>query len=223
MRPELNERKEFAMSNKMVKCKACNADIAKTAKTCPTCGAKNKKKHPILGGILIVLGIIILISAMSGGGEDNEPQKVGEVEASTPAPTPSEAVQTEFGVGEVVELNDIIVTLTNVSENTGSQFMSPTDGNVFLVCEFEIENNSDKDIVVSSMLCFEAYVDDYATTMSISAMTSVDTAQLDGTVAAGKKMRGVIGYEAPSDWSELEVRFTPDFWTGKDITFVATK
>ena len=47
--------------------------------------------------------------------------------------------------------------------------------------------------------------------------------QLDGTVAAGKKFNGVIGYEVPADWKELEVRFTPDFWSGKEIIFVANK
>ena len=44
--------------------------------------------------------------------------------------------------------------------------------------------------------------------------------QLDGAVAAGKKFNGVIGYEVPTDWKELEVRFTPDFWSGKDIVFI---
>ena len=31
-----------------------------------------------------------------------------------------------------------------------------------------------------------------------------DKNQLDGTVAPGKKMNGVIGYEVPADWKELE-------------------
>ena len=41
--------------------------------------------------------------------------------------------------------------------------MTPSDGKVYVVFEFEIENNSDRDIAVSSMLSFEAYIDDYAT------------------------------------------------------------
>lgn len=48
-----------------------------------------------------------------------------------------------------------------------------------------------------------------------------DKNQLDGTVAPGKKMNGVIGYEVPADWKELEINFTPDFWSNKDISFVA--
>ena len=45
--------------------------------------------------------------------------------------------------------------------------------------------------------------------------------QLDGTVAPGKKFNGVIGYEVPANWEKLEVLFTPDFWSGKDITLIA--
>lgn len=122
-----------------------------------------------------------------------------------------------------VELNDIIVTLVNVSENQGKDFLTPSDGKVFIVFEFEIENNSSRDIAVSSIMSFEAYVDDYSTNINLSAMLSTDKTQLDGTIAPGKKMNGVIGYEVNSDWSKIEIRFTPDFWSWKDIIFTYTK
>ena len=131
--------------------------------------------------------------------------------------------KTVFNVGETAALNDVHVTLVNVSENNGGNYMTPTDGNVFVVCEFEIENNSDTDIAVSSIMSFEAYVDDYSTSMNLSAMLSTNQKQLDGSVAAGKKMNGVIGYEVPSGWSTIEVKFTPDFWSGKDIAFTYSK
>lgn len=101
--------------------------------------------------------------------------------------------------------------------------MNPEDGNVFVLCEFEIENKSSKDISVSSVMCFDAYVDDYSTSMSISAQMASDKNQLDGTVASGKKMNGIIGYEVPEDWKEIEVHFTPDFWSNKEFIFVASK
>ena len=204
--------------SKMTTCKACGAEIAKSAKTCPQCGSKNKQKHPILGILLIIIGIAI-IGAAFGGGSD-EPKKVGEVEQST---TKQEQVQTEFKVGEKVALNDVVVTLVNVTESKGSQFNKPTDGNVFVLCEFEIENNTSGDVSVSSLLSFEAYCDDYTTNFSLTAlMEKGNKNQLDGTVAAGKKFNGVVGYEIPKDWKELEIKFTPDFWSSKDITFIAT-
>ncbi len=58
--------------------------------------------------------------------------------------------------------------------------------------------------------------------MNLSAMLSTDKPQLDGTVAAGKKMNGVIGYEVDPGWTDIEIRFTPNFWSGKEIIFTAS-
>lgn len=209
--------------SKLVKCKSCGADVAKSAKTCPACGAKNKKKHPILGAVLVFLGIVMVVAAF--GSSSEEPQKVGDAgdQQAVVSSEPQEVKKDEFGVGEKVELNDVAVTLVDISENAGADLIKPTDGNVFVVCEFEIENNTDHDIAVSSMMSFEAYFDDYATNLDIYAMTLSDKTQLDGTIASGKKMKGVVGYQAPSDWQEVELHFTPDFWSTKDIVFSHAK
>lgn len=210
---------------KIVKCKTCGAEIAKSAKVCPKCGAK-QKKHIALGVILVIFGILLVSAAIGGGSDDGEPKTVVD---STPAQSQdednnsAEPGKTTFSVGEQVSLNDVVVTMNGVTESNGSQLNKPTDGNTFVLCEFTIENNSEKDLTVSSLMCFEAYVDDYSTSMSLTAMLESDKSQLDGTVAAGKKMNGTIGYEAPADWKEIEVRFTPDFWRGKDITFIHSK
>ena len=110
-----------------------------------------------------------------------------------------------------------------MSVSKGSKYFKPADGNVFLACEFEIANNSSEDLSVSSMLSFEAYCDDYTCEYSISALSAnQDKKQLDGTVASGKKMKGIVAYEVPSDWKELEVHYTPDILSSSEIIFVAT-
>lgn len=221
------------MSEKMCECKTCKQQIARNAKVCPHCGAKNKKANPVLIGIIVAVVLIVIISSAGG---DNEPVKVGDYTAqpSTSAvdsqsgtqPATTEAVSQDentFTVGEIAELRDVQVSLVSVTENTGSSFNKPNEGNVFVLCEFEIANNSEEEIAVSSMLSFEAYCDDYACSFSLGALIEKGNKnQLDGTVAAGKKFNGVIGYEVPADWAELEIRFTPDFWSGKDIIFTAT-
>lgn len=205
-----------------VKCKICDAQLSGNEKKCPSCGTKVKK--PIFKKwwfwTIIIIVLIGIIGGSSGGSSD--PHKVGDMETQEPGVN-SPSVQTEFGVGEIVELQNVRATMTKVYESSGAQFMAPSDGNTFVICEFEIENNSDKDIAVSSLMSFTAYFDDYSTTLSITALASANDSQLDGTVAAGKKIRGVVGYEVPSDWSNMEIRFTPDFWSGKDIIFVYGK
>lgn len=211
------------MSKKLTKCKSCDAEIAKNAKICPHCGAKNKR-HGCLGIVLVVIGLLLVFAAF--GGNSEKPQKVNgdnqsNVDNNSDAAT---TIKNEtFTVGDKVSLGDILVTLVDVSENKGGNYMTPSDGKVFVVCKFNIENNSDSDIAVSSIMSFEAYVDDYSTNMNLSAMLSTNETQLDGTIAAGKKMNGVIGYEVDPDWSNIEIRFTPDFWTGEEIIFTASK
>lgn len=205
------------MKNQLVNCKSCGAEIAKTAKACPHCGAKQHRG--VLKTCIMILLIVIVISAIIASGEKNDEPALVEKDLQTTdldtqgaannSPEPEQP--SVFTVGDTVALNDINVTLVSVTENNGGNYMTPSNGKVFVVCEFEIENNSGKDIAVSSMLSFDAYVDDYATGMNLSAMLSTDKTQLDGTVASGKKMNGVIGYEVSPEWSKIEINFTPDF------------
>ena len=165
----------------------------------------------------MILALIGVFGAIAGNSDD--PQKIGTV-SNAPTPTESSSNQEDvFRVGDVVSLNGVNVTLLSVNEDGGNQFLKPNSGNVFVVLEFDIDNQSDSEIAVSSLMSFSAYFDDYSTNISIGAMTTSNKSQLDGSVAAGRKMTGVVGYEVPDDWNKVEIRFTPDFWSGKDIIF----
>ncbi len=211
------------------KCKHCQTEIDKKAKVCPNC---KRKQGGALKFIIIAIVFIGIIGALtqqddepkSVDNKDNTQQTDGGKSEDTKADPTKAPEKTSFAVGEAVELKDVLVTLTGITHSEGSDFNKPADGNIFTLCEFTIENNSDKDITVSSMLSFEAYCDSYSVNQSIAGLLEKgDKNQLDGNVAAGKKMNGVIAYELPSDWKELEINFTPDFWSSKDITFVATR
>lgn len=195
-------------------CKHCKTEIPREAKVCPACRKKQGSKTV---WIVIAAVVIILFAAAASGGDDG-PMKVGDVTGNG---TDTSTVKTSFTVGETAECRGIKVTHIGVTESYGTEFLKPDDGRVYLICEFEIANDSDKDISVSSIMSFDAYVDDYSANMSIGAVTGSDKSSLDGTVAAGKKMNGVIGYEAAEDWSELEIRFTADFWSDKPFIFTA--
>ena len=49
------------------------------------------------------------------------------------------------------------------------------------------------------------------------------------SVDAGKKLRGVVGYEVSKDWSKFELISAPDFWfdmengVQREIVFVHNK
>lgn len=208
-------------------CKHCKSEIPYDAKVCPVC----RKKQGAPGCLIVVLVVVVLvlIAAFAGGGESSTPQKVESTsgtsqsasQASQAQPQPE---QTVFTVGDTVELNGVKTTLLSAEEYPGKQYMMPTDGNVFLVCQFEIENDSSAEINVSSMVSFNAYCDDYSVSLSITGEMLEDSwKSLDGTVAPGKKINGVIAYEIPQDWQKMEISYTPSFWSGHDVQFEINK
>ena len=87
--------------DKMTTCKVCGASIAKSATTCPQCGAKQKKRHPVLGIIIAIFGICMIAAALNDMGDDPAAEK-----------------QT-FGVGETAELNGISVKFDSCTESNG--------------------------------------------------------------------------------------------------------
>ena len=187
--------------------------------------SKSNKKKPIFKRWWFwILVVALLIGAISSANEDPQKAEIGNNSETTSAQnTPIETTAPKpFTVHDTVEVNDVYVTLESFTESAGGNLLTPADGNVFILCEFTIENKSNKDIAVSSMLSFEAYADDYSTAMSIMATSSAEKAQLDGTIAPDKKMNGVIGFEVPRDWSVFEIRYTPDVLS-KEIIFICEK
>ena len=210
----------------MKACKSCGRMIAKNAKVCPACGAKAKSfyKRWWFWLIVVVLLFIIIPQIAGSDGSSNEAKKVGEISAvDEQSEVKTAKRQKKFGVGEVVELNDVSTTLIKVTESSGSRYNKPSSGKVFVLCEFEIANNTNEEIAVSSFVSFSAYCDDYAVDTSFSAVSERADGQqtLDSSVAPGKKTRGVIGYEVPSNWKELEIRYAPNWWKGQEVVFVA--
>ena len=166
--------------------------------------------------VMLVLAAVLLLNLCACGSLDSVTDNLPNVGGSA-------ASSKEYKPGETAEAKDVAVTFVGVTESTGAQFLEPAEGNVFILCEFEIVNNSKKELSISSMMSFDAYCDDSAISISISALSAKGNKnQLDGTIAAGKKMKGVVGYEVPSDWKELEIQFTPDIMSSSKLTFVAS-
>lgn len=184
--------------------------------------------------------VIIVIGAVAGNKDDKkvkdatnnkqeennkkeEPQNSKEEDQETDS-EPEE--KTEFYLGETAEQKNVQITLANITESSGSEFAKPDEGNIFLICEFEIANNSEKDINISSVMNFEAYCDDYSLNqdlMGLQAPEAEGKNQLDGSVAAGKKMNGIIAYQVPADYKTMEINVAPDFWSSNDMKFIYTK
>lgn len=197
-----------------------------------------KKKSGCLSKILMGFGalfILIILLAVLGGNSDDQPKKVSDSKAvsekeeskkteekakKTDIDEKESEKETMFRKGETAEMNDVRVTMTSCKLGHGSEYNRPTEGNAFLLVEFEIENNSDEELNISSMLSFEAYADDYALDYSLTALIEKEGNQLDGTIAAGKKMKGWIGWEVPEGFSKAEIHFTDNVWSSNKFVFL---
>lgn len=206
--------------SKMIKCKTCGADIAKNAKSCPSCGAKNKPPfYKRWWFILIVL--IVIIGAIASGG--SKPEKVDSTAADTSANADtntkantddsskkSNAPET-FKVGDTVQLKDFKVTVNGVrtADSGSGGLLKPNDGNEFFFVDCTIENISDSDKTVSSMLMFKVVdKDGRSYDQSISGDSN---GQLDGTVGPTRKISGEYCVEAPKGKTGLELEFDSSF------------
>lgn len=193
---------------------------------------EEKKKKSKLKWIIIVIVAIAIIAAVAGGGSDDSVHQVktdSKDSKVTNDNSKKEEKETEaktsFKVGETAEYKDVQVTLEKVIISKGDEIIQPDEGKEFAICIFKIQNNSDSSITMSSIASFEAYYDDTSMNEDIMGLQAPEAKkynQLDGDIATGKKMEGVIAYQVPTDWKEIEINVSPSFWSSKDIQFIAT-
>lgn len=183
---------------------------------------RKKKKKPLFKRWWFWLLVIVIIGAIgsSGGDKDTPKETSSTKQHENKVETKKEEPKDEFyGIGEIAETKAIKATITDVEKSEGDQFNKPSDGNEFILININIENLSDNDIAISSVLSFNSYVDDESMNESISALMTKDKKSLDGTMAPGKKLSGTLGYEVPKGWKEIEIHFEPEVFRDNKIKF----
>jgi hypothetical protein len=139
-----------------------------------------------------------------------EPEVEKEKESETPPPSKTETYQ----VGDSVKFDDLVITVNGIRESDGGDFLAPGEGNVYLLVDVTAENTGDEEAALSSMMQTEVVDSEgfsYNVTIVLDAKGS-----FDGSVGAGRKLRGEIAYEVPKDAS-LEFIFSDPFKSGQAI------
>lgn len=198
-------------------------------------GKANGKKGGGLKIILIIVGVLLVIgivgSVMGGGDDDKDKvKKVTEEKDSKDKADEKEEKKEEkkepdlFKVGETAELNDVTVKFNKVTESKGGDMNKPDEGNIYVLANFTITNNTKENLDMSTIMSFDTYQDDTETDLSLGAlMEKGKAAQLDGSIAPGKKMEGVVGYEVPAGYKKLEIHVKPDALSDDAIKFIYEK
>lgn len=126
-------------------------------------------------------------------------------------------------MNETAVFKNLKFTATELLESQGESFFTPESGNVFVGIKFIVENISNEDQNISSLLMFSSYADDIKCDYSFSATCAFDEGILDGELAPGKKMVGWYALEVPEDWSEIEIAVKADFLSSDSAKFVFNK
>ena len=165
--------------------------------------------------ILMCAGLIFLASCSS--------EPIGKEDYSSQPAKVEETKKDEFGLNETAVFQDLKFTATEIKESEGEEFFTPEEGNVFVGVNFVIENVSDEEQSVSSLLLFEGYADDVKLSYSLSAACVFDDGTLDGTIAPGKKLVGWYAVEVPENWATLELHIKADIFSSKTAKFIFNK
>lgn len=203
--------------SKLVKCKTCGKEIASGAK-CPGCGKDNRNffmRHKILTAILAVS----ILGGIGGSIDSSSSNNIAKVDGNQSVIANGQQESRNFEIGETAEkANNYRISVNSLSEyKSANEFMQASDGKKYVVANVTVENlTSDKDIVVSSLMCFSLL--DLDGVKYDIALTDVGS-QLDGTVAPGRKLTGNVAYEVPTNLTEAELEVNLDVFTGKPIYF----
>ncbi len=177
-----------------------------------------KSKKPIFKRWWFWLIIIVVIGAIAIGSGNKEPVK--ETDNNTSQSTSNEDTSNlTFGLDETAVFENIKVTASEVKESDGSTYNTPDDGMVFVGVKFTVENISDEDQAMSSLLLFDAYVDSVKCDYSFGAAVDF-SGTIDGTISPGKKLVGWYAVEIPKDWEELELQVKSSWVDSSSAIFI---
>ena len=181
--------------------------------------------------ILSVVLILALLYGLSSMFNNSNKQKKGTTNIAVSTTNRSEKqnnvsakIRDEDDRGKTITNSDgVALTVLDVKQTKGSESFPAEDGNVFVLIELQIENNTSSEISINSTFGFSAICDDYNVDYSMSADINTKNSLSTTDLKSGRKIKGWKGFEIPENWKELIVTFTPDvyiFSSGEEIEFV---
>jgi len=131
--------------------------------------------------------------------------------------SPPATTQKTYVVGETFKIGDLQYKLNSVrtSNSNANCDKPPKFGKTFLLLDLTIENQGSADAEVRSMIGFKLYDKDGRNqAFSMSAAQAVKCA-MDGTITAGGKMTGELGYEVSKGVQTFKLAISPNLFSSK--------
>jgi hypothetical protein len=125
----------------------------------------------------------------------------------------ADAQQVQAEIGKTAVMQNVEINFEKMINIT-----YPKDTTSVYAGVFEIKNNSDKEINVTSLGNFNVTVDG-GLEMNGASVTGItramrvctDLESFNGTIAAGQSLKGFITFETEKKWEEAEITFRPKY------------
>ena len=178
-----------------------------------------KKSVSILSALLVVA--VFVSMAIASGSSDTPSKEAGTASKASAAASAATSSGQTFGLNDTAVFKNLKVTATEIKTSTGSTYLKPSDGNIYVGVNFTIVNTSNKDQVISSALDFDAYTDNNSASESITGASAFGsgTKTIDGKIAPGKQLQGYYVIEAPKTTKVIEIQFKADLFGGSKAVF----
>ena len=155
-----------------------------------------------------VFGVAFYIALLTLLACSESTKNTGTATSGTTRATSKPALS-HFGVGQTVQVGDTwTVILDSAKTSTGSQYVKPKEGSVYVLVTISMKNVSNKEQNISSALNFslqDSSGQKYTETIYPDAGSAPD-----GKVEAGSPLKGTLVYEVPASMHAFTFSFTPD-------------
>lgn len=160
--------------------------------------------------LLASIGIILFVVGCSISAANTQP-KLPQAQILHVSTLASAANHEDYVVGETFKLGDLQYTINSVrtSDCNSNKAISPKEGNTYLLVDLTIENQGNAAAEVRSLVGFKLKdKQGRKPPFSIGAVLAVKS-ELDGTIMAGGKMTGELGYEVLKEPQTFNLIITP--------------
>ena len=149
-------------------------------------------------------------SASSAAEKEKEKATTAPAKQNKATEAPKEEEPASYSVGDSYEVDGLVMTVDSSQKyESDNEYLQPKEGNYFLAVHITFQNNSKKDKPVGPSY-FKCYVDDKAYDNTYFA--GDDYLGYDD-LSSGRSSSGTIYYELPVDAKNIELEYTPSYWS----------
>ena len=187
----------------------------------------SKNNKHILSIIAIIISFVFLIVSLKIGyknAQKEQTHSANSISSSQNIQTPNNPINTE----RKIEFNSsydafgINTVFSSVYISQGTKANTPPEGYVFYICEFDIGNNTQSYLQINSAKNFSAYADKYLCN-NVHLMFDAENnhSYIDCNIAPGKRNKGVVVFQVPKEYQNMEIRYKPYLTSQAEFIFTS--